>query len=126
VDYNRNQLGCSEILYQQIRYPSTVPLLPTQGGETIESIRHHVGSNRAPLDYTDSAITDCDFRIQIFSLFTSQYAMILVALKHRRPLPTPKVAMHDLQEEETTTSITKELGNASMGATPSATSIDSV
>jgi hypothetical protein len=42
--------------------------------------------------------------------------MILMVLKHRRPLPTPEEAMHDLLEEETTASHTKELGDASTGA----------
>jgi hypothetical protein len=42
--------------------------------------------------------------------------MILMILKHRRPLPTPEEAMHDLREEETTASLTKELGDASTGA----------
>jgi hypothetical protein len=42
--------------------------------------------------------------------------MILMVLKHRRPLPTPEEAMHDLLEEETTASLTKELGDASTGA----------
>jgi len=39
-----------------------------------------------------------------------------MVLKHRRPLPTPEEAMHDLLEEETTASLTNELGDASMGA----------
>jgi hypothetical protein len=39
-----------------------------------------------------------------------------MVLKYRRPLPTPEEAMHDLLEEETTASLTKELGDASMGA----------
>jgi len=38
--------------------------------------------------------------------------MILMVLKHRRPLPTPEEAMHDLLEEETTTGLAKELGDA--------------
>jgi hypothetical protein len=38
--------------------------------------------------------------------------MILLVLKHRRPLPTPEEAMHHLLEEETTTGLTKELGDA--------------
>jgi hypothetical protein len=42
--------------------------------------------------------------------------MILMVLKHRRPLPTPEEAMHDLLEEETTASLTKELGDASTWA----------
>jgi hypothetical protein len=42
--------------------------------------------------------------------------MILMVLKHRRPLPTPEEAMHDLLEEDTTTGLTKELGDASTGA----------
>jgi len=39
-----------------------------------------------------------------------------MVLKHRRPLPTPDEAMHDLLEEETTASLTQELGDASTGA----------
>jgi hypothetical protein len=42
--------------------------------------------------------------------------MILMVLKHRRPLPTPEEAMHDLLEGETTASLTKELVDASTGA----------
>jgi len=68
------------------------------------------------LDHTNDAITDRDFRTQIFSSLVSQYVMILMVLKHRTPLPTPKEAMHDLIEEETTASLMKELGDASMEA----------
>jgi len=68
------------------------------------------------LDHTDDAITDQDFRTHIFTSLPSQYAMISMVLKHRRPLPTPEEAMHDLLEEETTASLTKELGDASTGA----------
>jgi len=39
-----------------------------------------------------------------------------MVLKHTRPLSTPEEAMHVLLEEETTASITKELGDASMWA----------
>jgi hypothetical protein len=42
--------------------------------------------------------------------------MILMVLKHRKLLPTPEEAMHDLLEEETITDFTKELGDASTGA----------
>ena len=42
--------------------------------------------------------------------------MILMVLKHRRPLATPEEAMHDLLEEENTASLTKELGDTSTGA----------
>ena len=41
--------------------------------------------------------------------------MILMVLKHRRALPTPEETMHDLLEEATTASLTKELGDASTG-----------
>jgi len=68
------------------------------------------------LDYTDDAITDRDFRTQIFTSLPSQYEVILMVLKHRWPLPTPEEAMHDLLEEDTTASLTKELGDASTGA----------
>jgi hypothetical protein len=39
-----------------------------------------------------------------------------MVLMHRRPVLTPKEAMHALLDEETTASLTKELGNASSGA----------
>jgi hypothetical protein len=39
--------------------------------------------------------------------------MILMVLTHRRPLPRPEEAMHNLLEKETTASLTKELGKAS-------------
>ena len=68
------------------------------------------------LDHTDDAITDSDFRTEIFTSLPSQYAMISMVLKYRRPLPTPEEAMHDLSEEETTTGLPKELGDASTGA----------
>ena len=71
---------------------------------------------RIQLDHTDDAVTDRDFRTQIFTSLPSQYAMILMVLKHRRPLPTPEEAIYDLLEEETTASLTKELGDVSMGA----------
>jgi len=71
---------------------------------------------RIQQDHTDDAVTDRDFRMQIFTSLPSQYAMILMVLKHGRPLPTPEEAMHDLLEEETTASLTKELGDASTGA----------
>jgi len=54
-----------------------------------------LSNHRTLLDHTDDAITDRDFRTQIFTSLPSQYAMILMVLKHRRPLPTPEEAMHD-------------------------------
>jgi len=71
---------------------------------------------RMQLDHTDDAITNRDFRTQIFTSLPSQYAMILMVLKHTRPLPTPEAAMHDLSEAATTASLTKELEDASTGA----------
>jgi len=71
---------------------------------------------RIQLDHTDDAVTDRDLRTQIFTTLPSQHAMILMVVKHRRPLPTPEEAMHDLLEEETTASLTKEPGDASTGA----------
>jgi len=71
---------------------------------------------RIQLDHTDDAITDRDFRTQIFTSLPSQYAMIWMVLNHRRPLPTPEEAMHDLLEEDTTASVTKKLGDASTWA----------
>jgi len=75
-----------------------------------------LSNNRIQLDHSNDAITDRDFRTQILTSLPSQYAMILIVLKHRRPLPAPEEAMHDLLEEETTASLTKELGDASMRA----------
>jgi len=71
---------------------------------------------RIQLDHTDDAMTNRDFRTQIFTSLPSQYAMILMVLKYRRPLPTPEEAMYDLLEEATTASLTKKLGDASTGA----------
>jgi hypothetical protein len=42
--------------------------------------------------------------------------MILMVLKHRRPLSTPEEAMYYLLEEETTAGLSKGLGDASTGA----------
>jgi len=65
------------------------------------------------LDHTNNAITDRDFRRHIFRSLPSQYAMILMVITHTRPFPTPDEAMHDLLEQETTASLSKELGDAS-------------
>jgi len=46
----------------------------------------------------------------------SQQGIIMMVLKHRRPLPTPEEAMQDLLEEESTTGFNKKLGEASTGA----------
>jgi len=71
---------------------------------------------RIQLDHIDDAVTDRDFRMEIVTSLPSQYVMILMVLKPSRPLPTPEEAMHDLLEEESTASLTKELGDASTGA----------
>jgi hypothetical protein len=71
---------------------------------------------RIQLDYTDDAISDRDVHMEILTSLPSQYAMILMVLKHRRPLPTPEEPMHDLLEDDTTASLIKELGDASTGA----------
>jgi len=84
--------------------------------EPLETYFTKLSNYRIQLDHTDDAVTDRDFGTQIFSSLPSQYAMVLMVLKHRMPLPTPKEAMHDLLEEETTASLTKELGDTSMGA----------
>jgi len=84
--------------------------------ESLNAYFTKLSNYRIQLDHTHDAITDRDFRTQIFTSLPSQYAMILMVLKHRRPLPTPEEAMHDLLEEETTASLTKELGDASTGA----------
>jgi len=88
--------------------------------ETLKMYITKLSNYHIQLDHTDDAVTDRDLRTQIFTSLPSQYAMILMVLKHRRPSPTPKEAMHDLLEEETTASLTKELGDASMGAALSA------
>jgi len=84
--------------------------------EPLKAYFTKLSNYRTQLDHTDDAISDRDFRTQIFTSLPSQYAMILMVLKHRRPLRTPEEAMHDLLEEETTTGLTKELGDASTGA----------
>jgi hypothetical protein len=85
--------------------------------ESLKAYFTKLSNYRTPLDHTDDAITDQDIRTQIFTSLPSQYAMILMVLEHRRPLPTPEEAMHDLIEEETTTGLTTELGDASKWAT---------
>jgi len=85
--------------------------------EPLKTYFTKLSNYRIQLDHTDDAVTDRDFRVEIFTSLPSQYAMILMVLKHRRPLPTPEEAMHDLLEEESTASLTKELGDASTGAT---------
>jgi len=85
--------------------------------EPLKTYFTKLSNYRIQLDHTDNAVTNRDFRTQIFTSLPSQYAMILIVLKHRSPLPTPEEAMHDLLEEETTASLTKELGDASTGAT---------
>jgi hypothetical protein len=47
------------------------------------------------LDNTDNAITNEDFCKDILTSLPSQYAMVLMVRKHRRPIPTPQEAMHD-------------------------------
>jgi len=84
--------------------------------EPLKTYFTKLSNYRIQLDHTADAVTDRDFRTQIFTSPPSQYAMILMVLKHRRPLPTPEEAMNDLLEEETTASLPKELGDASMGA----------
>jgi hypothetical protein len=48
-----------------------------------------LSSYRVQLDHTDDAVTHRDFHTQIFTSLPSQHAMILMVLKHRRPIPTP-------------------------------------
>jgi len=76
-----------------------------------------LSSDGIQLEHTDDAITNRVFRIQIFTSLQCHHALIVMVLKHRRPSPTPEEAMHDLLEEETTASLTNELGNASTQAT---------
>jgi len=85
--------------------------------EPLKAYFTKLSNYRIQLGHTNDAVTDRDFRTQIFTSLPSQYVIILMVLKHRRPLPTPEEAMHDLLEEETTASLTKELGDAFTGAT---------
>jgi hypothetical protein len=87
-----------------------------QQNEPLEAYFTKLSNYRTQLDNTDDAITNCDFHTQIFTSLPSQYTMILMVLKHRRPLPTAEEAMHDLLEEEITIGLTKELKDASTGA----------
>ena len=84
--------------------------------ETLQACFTKLSNYRILLDDTDEAITNRDFCTQIFTSLPYQYATILMVRKHRRPLPTPDEAMHDLLEEGTTASLTKELGDASTSA----------
>jgi len=84
--------------------------------ELLKAYFTKLSNNRIQLDHTDDANTDQYFLMQIFTSLPSQYGMLLMVLKHRRPLPTPEEAMHNLLEKETTASLTKELGDAFMGA----------
>ena len=84
--------------------------------ESLKTYFTKLSNYRKQLGHTDDAITDRDFRTQILTSLPSQYAMILLILTHRRPLPTPQEAMHDILEEQNTASLTKELGDASTGA----------
>jgi len=65
--------------------------------EALKAYFTKLSNYRIQLDHTDDAITDRDFRTQIFTSLPSQYVMILMVLKHRRPLPTPEEAMHDVR-----------------------------
>jgi hypothetical protein len=64
--------------------------------EPLTSYFTKLRNNRIQHDHTDDAVTDRDFHTQIFTSLPSQYVMILMILKPRRPLPTPEEAMHDL------------------------------
>jgi hypothetical protein len=52
----------------------------------------------------------------MFTSLPSLYGMILIVLKHRTPFPTTEEAIHNLLQEETTTGLTKELGDATTWA----------
>jgi len=104
-----SHIGRHDILGQ---FPACRP----KEDEPLKAYITKLSNYRTQLNHTDDAITNRDFRTQIFTSLWSQYAMILMLLKYRRPLPTPEEAMHDLLEEETTTGLTKELADASTGA----------
>jgi len=66
--------------------------------------------------HTGNAITNRDFHMLIFSTLPLRYPMILMVLKHKRPLSTAAEAMHNLLEEETTASHMNDLGDAATEA----------
>jgi len=109
LDTAGSYIGRQDILHQ---FRACLP----KEDEPLKSYFTKLSNYHKQLDHTDDTITDRDFRTQILTSLPSQYAMILMVLKHRRPLPTPEEAMHDLLAEETTASLTKELGDASTGA----------
>jgi hypothetical protein len=109
LDTTRSYIGRQDILRQ---FRACQP----QEKELLKTYFTKVSNYRIQLDHADDAITDRDFCKQIFTSLPSQYAMILIILKNRRPLPTPEDAMHDLLEEETAASLTNELGDASTWA----------
>jgi len=102
-------MGRQDILRQ---FPACRP----KEDEPLKAYFTKLSNYHIQMDHTDDAVTDLDFRTQKFTLLPSQYAMIFMVLKHRRHLPTPEEAMHDLLEEETTASPTKAVGDASTGA----------
>jgi len=109
LDTTRSYIGRQDILRQ---FRACRP----KEDEPLKAYFTKLSNCHIQLDHTDDAVTDRDFRTPLFTSLPSQYAMISMVRKHRRPLPTPEEAMHDLLEEETTASLTKELGDTSTGA----------
>jgi len=109
LDTTRSYVGQQDILRQ---FRASWPM----EDEPLTAYFTKLSNYLIQLDHTEDAITDRDFRTQIFTSLMAQYAMIKMVLKHWWPLPTPEEAIHDLLEEETTASLTKELGDVSTGA----------
>jgi len=100
VDIAGSYIGRQDILHQ---FCACRP----KEDEPLKAYFTKLSTYRIQLDHADDAVTDQDFHTQIFTSLPSQYAMILMVLKHTRPLPTSEEAMHDLPEGETTPSLTK-------------------
>jgi len=106
LDTARSYIGWQDILCQ---FRACRP----KEDKPLKAYFNKLSNYHLQLHHTDDAITDPDFRTQWVTSLPSQYGIILMVLKHRRPLQRPEEAMHALLEEETTASVTRELANAS-------------
>lgn len=84
-----------------------------QHDEPLEAYITKGSKSHRPLDNPDNAITNRNFCRPIFTALPSQYAMLLMVLKHTRLLPTAEEAIYDHLDEELKTGLTNELGDAS-------------
>jgi hypothetical protein len=94
LDTARSYMGRQDLLFQ-------FPACPPKEDKPLKAYFTKLSIYCTQLDHTDYAITDCDFGKEIFTSLPSQYAMKVMVLKHRRPLPTPEEAMHALLEVQT-------------------------